>query len=580
MMKSGWLRWGAVCGLCGMLFLAGCRSKPRKSASAPNSPAYADQLHALVNQKQLPMLRWPNYSDLQGEVKAFYDARNFEVAWTRNGAPTTSALAFMQDFRDAANKGLNPMDYDTALWEARVGKLSIRDHDATAQFDVAMTINVMRYISDLRVGRVNPQHFNFEINVQQKKYKLSDFVSDQAVDATDVPKLIAGVEPNSEEYRKTIHALAQYLDLAKKQEGDPEYRKLPTVAKSVGLSDAYPAVERLWTRLQLEGDAPATDEAPTKFNQAVSDAVKSYQKRHGLSSDGKLGAGTIKSLNVPMSVRVTQLGDSLERWRWLPDQYLNARLMVNLPEFVLRGFTPEHTLDFTMRVVIGKVVDEHKTPVFTHVMKYLIFRPYWNVPVDIAKKELVPHMEANPDYLESKNYEVINRRGVVQTTYNVKSVEHGGYMVRERPGPQNSLGLVKFMFPNQYDIYLHSTPATALFARERRDFSHGCVRVQHPDELAAWVLQGQKDKDQQEWDLEKVQEAMNDGQDSYQVNLKTQLPIVIFYLTAHVDEDGAVDFFDDIYDYDAEMEAVFKKGPPYPSAPEPVKPATKPGDTV
>ncbi len=159
-------------------------------------------------------------------------------------------------------------------------------------------------------------------------------------------------------------------------------------------------------------------------------------------------------------------------------------------------------------------------------------------------------------------------------------MEHGGLLVREKPGPKNSLGLVKFMFPNQYDIYLHSTPQTSLFDRTRRDFSHGCVRVQKPDDLATWVLEGQTDKDGQPWDLERSHDAMQNGQDNKQVNLKTQLPIVIFYLTAHVGDDGRVHFFDDIYGYDADMQQVLEKGPPYPTKPEPVKITTKPGDTA
>jgi murein L,D-transpeptidase YcbB/YkuD len=303
--------------------------------------------------------------------------------------------------------------------------------------------------------------------------------------------------------------------------------------------------------------------------------VKSYQHRHGIAEDGRLTPQTIKSLNVPLTDRVAQLQNSLERWRWLPEPYLHARLMVNLPEFVLRGYDPDHKLDFAMRVVVGQVMGQHETPVFTHMMKYLVFRPYWNVPVDIARKELVPHMAANRGYLASKNFEVTNNKGVVQTDYTAKQVAQGGMMVREKPGPKNSLGLVKFIFPNQYDIYLHSTPAVSLFERSRRDFSHGCIRVQKPIDLAVWVLQGQGD-----WDEDKVQEAMSEGPDNKTVSLKTPLPIVIFYLTAIAAEDGHIHFFDDIYGYDAEMQKVFAKGPPYPIKPEPVVAKTKAGDTV
>ena len=190
------------------------------------------------------------------------------------------------------------------------------------------------------------------------------------------------------------------------------------------------------------------------------------------------------------------------------------------------------------------------------------------------------HMLRDEGYLQKKNYEVTTSKGEVLPKYTVKQVAQGMVMVREKPGPKNSLGLVKFMFPNQYDIYLHSTPEPYLFERSRRDFSHGCVRVQKPEELAEWVLAGQKNKDGSDWDIPKVHEAMTDGPDNKQVNLKTAIPIVIFYLTARVGEDGRTYFFDDIYGYDTQMNEVLKKGPPYPVKPEPVKVKTKVGDTA
>ena len=588
MMKAPLRSTCTACILTVLLLASGCH-RHRKSKSAPNTDAYSDNLHQLVEKKALPPekvdtskvpnLRWPNFSDYDSYVQTFYDDRNFEVAWTRDAVPTATATAFIQQFEDSAAKGLIPEDYDAPRWADRVKALNEKSADAISLFDVAMTVNVMRYISDLRIGRVNPSRFNFEVPVQDKKYDLAEFVSDNVVDATDVPKLITGVEPDSDDYRKTEQALARYLDLAKQQQQEGA-EPLPTVIKTVSVGDSYPAVGALLARLQLEGDAAddATSGSATStvFNSTLSAAVKSYQHRHGITEDGKLTAQTIKSLNVPMTDRVAELQDSLERWRWLPEPYLHARLMVNLPEFVLRGYDPDHKLDFTMRVVVGQVMGQHETPVFTHMMKYLVFRPYWNVPVDIARKELVPHIATNHGYLASKNFEVTNNKGVVLADYTAKEVSQGEVMVREKPGPKNSLGLVKFMFPNQYDIYLHSTPAVSLFERTRRDFSHGCIRVQKPVDLAVWVLEGQGG----DWDLDKVQEAMNSGPDNKTVSLKTPLPIVIFYLTAIVAEDGQVNFFDDIYGYDSEMQKVFEKGPPYPIKPAPIVPKTKPGDTA
>src|SRR5271155_1957617 len=260
MMKAS-LRFACTaCALTVLLLASGCH-RPRRSRSAPNTTEYADNLHHLVEKKSLPPekvdtskdpdLRWPNFSDYESYVATFYDDRNYEVAWTRDGAPTATATAFIQQFQDAAAKGLIPEDYDAPRWGQRVQALNDKSADSISLFDVAMTVNVMRYISDLRIGRVNPEHFNFDINVEDKKYDLAEFVSDDVVDATDVPKLITGVEPDSEDYRKTEQALAHYLDLAKQQE-QAGAEPLPTVAKPVPVGGAYPAAAALLTRLQLE----------------------------------------------------------------------------------------------------------------------------------------------------------------------------------------------------------------------------------------------------------------------------------------------------------------------------------------
>ena len=571
---------GTVCALAALLVGGGCR-KHREAQYAQNLQelvAKKELPPEKVNTAQVPNLRWPNFSDYAPAVQAFYENRGYTVAWTQDGVPTAAARGFIEAFQHADAKGLIPEDYDVSRWAGRVHALSGKSADAISLFDVAMTVNVMRFISDLHMGRVNPSHFSFDIPVQKKKYDLAKFIADNAVNTSDAPKLIASVEPDSDEYRATEEALVRYQALAKQQE-QAGTKPLPMVKKGVSVGDSYPATAELLARLQLEGDAAADAaipaERPEKFDEALSAGVKRYQQRHGLDADGELGPATIRSLNVPLSRRVAQLEDSLERWRWLPEPYLHPRLMVNLPEFVLRGYTADNKLDFTMKVIDGQAKDNHQTPVFARMMKYLIFRPYWNVPVDIAKKDLVPHIERDQDYLESKNFEVTTRHGVVRTDYTVKQVNQGSLLVRQRPGPKNSLGLVKFMFPNQYDVYMHSTPDVYLFARTRRDYSHGCVRVQKPVDLAAWVLDGQGD-----WDMDKVEDAMNNGPDNHTVVLKTQLPVVIFYLTARVDENGDVDFFDDIYKYDADLESVLAKGPPYPVKPEPIVPRTKPGDTL
>jgi len=614
-----------------LLTSAGCH-RHRKSTSAPKSKEFAGQLRPLIASGQIPGMHIPALADYQPLVQTFYDDRNFEVAWVipkgRTEQPSPQAAIFIQAFQQSPEKGLIPQDYDADLWPARLKKLDAGNPDNVAQFDVAMTLCVMRYLSDLHVGRVNPTHFNFDIDNRGKKYDLPEFISDNAVDSDNVPGLIHSVEPDNAMYRATESALIHYLALAKQQAATPALQQpLLSVNKPLSAGAQYPAADPLAWHLALEGDLPAQAAPPlsapapppvanpsktakirfstafhrkgqqpppspqqgaqeqparapnTVYTRQLATAVQHFQTHHGIVPDGKLNATTIAALNLPLTVRVAQLSDSLERWRWLPDPYINAPLMVNLPEFVLRGYNsdaPNHSRDFTMKVVVGKVVGEHQTPVFTHMMKFLIFRPYWNLPDSIIKKELSEHLDkSGVGYLDKHNFETVDRKGnPVKAT--VEEVEHGNVVVREKPGPTNSLGLIKFMFPNQYDIYLHSTPTPELFNRSRRDFSHGCIRVQQPDQLAVWVLHNTPG----DWNLEKVQEAMLSGPDSHTISLKQPIPIVIFYMSANIGDDGQVQFFPDLYGYDKQLEQVLSKGRPYPTQQQAVTPNNTPGDTT
>jgi len=559
----------------------------RRTKSKPNTDEYADNVHALVTSPQVAIMKWSNIADEQPVVEKFYDDRNWQLAWTRDGKPTAQALAMIELFKNAQLKGLVPEDYDASRWTQREQKLdqilASKDNSETsqtliAQFDAAMSISVVRYLGDLHEGRINPESLNFDIDVPAKRaaFDVASFINDQLVDADDVPSTVAKVEPHNPMYAATEKALTQYLQLAKDEAASPQQPlpSIPATSKGLTVGSAYPALPQLLQRLQLEGDASTTT-APAVYDDAMSAAVKHYQARHGLVDDGKLGNPTIASLNEPFSERVQQIDNALEHWRWLPDDYVNPRILVNLPEFQLRAYDPDHSLAFKMRVVDGEAKGNHDTPVFVRTMKFLIFRPYWNVPVSIIKKELTPHIErSGVGYLADKGYEVTKNDGTIVTGYSASDIEHLRYNVRQKPGPQNSLGLVKFMFPNEYDVYMHSTPELPLFNLTRRDRSHGCVRLQHADQMAAWVLQGQGD-----WDADKINTAMNSGKDNSQVSLKTQLPVVITYLAATADEDGTMHFFDDIYGYDKELDAALAKGRPYPKDPVKINPKLTPGET-
>jgi murein L,D-transpeptidase YcbB/YkuD len=592
---------------CALLPMSGCkggikglvaRLHHRKAKSKPNTTDFAGDLEKLAATPTLAELRWPNFADDQANVQKFYDDRDHELAWTRDGKATPSASALLQLFGDAAKKGLVPEDYDASRWAGRLQKLdAIRKNKDTsdeaqgtvAQFDVAMTVSALRYLDDLHVGRVNPQSLNFDIDTPTKRaaFDVATLLNDHIVDAEDVAAVAQSVEPQSPLYKAMEEALPNYLSKAMAQSAAPvpPLPDLPSGSKPVGLGGSYAAVTALWARLQFDGDVAAGGDAaavPSTYNAAVVASVKTFQMRHGLQSDGKLGQATIESLNVPMSARVQELDDSLERWRWLPDNYVQPRLLVNLAEFMLRAYEPDHTLAFKMLVVDGEAKGEHDTPMFVRLMRYVVFRPYWNLPPSIVKKDLLPHIaKSGLGYLDHNDYEVYKNDGTVVTSFTAKDLEHARYGVRQRPGPKNSLGLVKFLFPNAYDVYMHSTPELMLFGLSRRDRSHGCVRLQHADQMALWVLHGdQKDPDAENgWDADKVDVAMTGDMNNKTVNLKTPLPVVIGYFTANADEDGTIHFFNDIYRYDKELEAALAKWRPYERAEMKVNPKLTPGET-
>jgi len=575
--------------------MAGCRGgvkaliakfHHRKSKSKPNTTDYADNVAQVVSSPRLALLKWSDYSDYQAQVQQFYDDRNYELAWVRDGKPTDTTAALIALFADAAKKGLKPEDYDSSRWPQRLQRIekirtthdtSDNSQDVVAQFDAAMTISAMRYVSDLHLGRVNPQSLNFDIDVPAKRaaFDLTTFLSDQLVDADDVPATIATVEPQNAMYAATEKALGQYVMLAQEQGGTPPQPLPPIVGKMVAVGGSYAALQPLLERLQLEGDS-STTVVPQFYDTGLAASVKHYQERHGLTADGKLTQATIDSMNVPMSVRVQELSDSLERWRWMPDNFINPRVLVNLPEFIVRTYEPDHSLAFKMKVVDGEAEGNHDTPMFVRSMRYVVFRPYWNLPGSIVKKEMMGHLnKSGVGYLADHGYEAYKNDGTVVTNFTVDDIAHQRYSVRQKPGPKNSLGLVKFLFPNEYDVYMHSTPELNLFNLTRRDRSHGCVRLEHADQMAVWVLQGESG----DWDADKVSQAMNGTNDNRTVALKTTLPVVLTYLTANADEDGTVHFFNDIYGYDKELEAALDKGMPYSKATVKINPKLTPGET-
>ena len=550
--------------------LSGCkRAQHTIRHVASSEPDYTPQIQANVTTGHIDGLKYPDFTPVQADVSNFYNTREFDLAWVKNGKPTQQASALMEEFSNAAKRGLRPADYDAANWSTRVTNLNTPE--GAALFDVAMTVTAIRYLNDVHMGRTIPTHFAFGVKgYDGKKMDMPTVLKDQVVDASDIKSAVDKFEPQSPQYKALKEALEHYQALAGQEQmaaGTGQASTLPEIdkaAKPTALNSGYAAMTVLAQRLGMLGDLPDGDRAPANADE-VTEGLKKFQGRHGLTVTGKLSHDTVEALNTPMSTRVAQIEDSMERWRWLDDSYSNAAIVVNLPEFVLRAYEgtgSDYHEAFRMNVVDGNSDDEtHHTPMIADMMKYLVFRPFWNVPPSIAKKEIIPHIEKSSGYLSAKNYETVDLKGKPAGA-DLKRIAQGTVMVRQKSGTSNSLGLVKFMFPNPFNVYLHDTNEKALFARTRRDNSHGCVRVQDPPKLADWVL-----RDNPKWDADSIAEAMNGGDDNKSVSLPKPVPVLIFYGTAWA-EGGEMHFFKDMYGYDAEMERSLDGGRPYSSKPE------------
>ena len=519
------------------------------------------RIQSLISAANLDGMRWPNFRDYQPWLQKFYEPVNYSPSWVNGNSPSPQALAMIELFRNSWKKGLEPEDYDASRWDSRLRAMQGSAADP-AGLDVALTVSAMRYISDLRVGRINPQHFKFGLSVEQKKYDLAQFLRERLLPATDPSAVVDSVEPPFPGYRRAEQALARYIELARADDGE----KIPVPVKPVDPGQAYPGVARLAVMLRLVGDLPPDTAQPVDsqlYDGALVEAVKRFQRRHGLDADGRLGPSTVNQLNVPLSARVHQLKLTLERWRWLPTEFAAPPIVVNIPDFRLRALDENNKIALEMRVVVGRAM-RGQTPVFSRDMTYVVLRPYWNIPPGILRRDVIPAIKRDRNQVASKNYEITTFDGKVVTSGEVSDevlaqLEAGKLTVRQKPGPNNALGLIKLMFPNEYHVYLHSTPATELFSRSRRDFSAGCIRVEKPAELAAWVLRNNSG-----WTVDRVQQGMQNGKDDATVSLARRVPVFIVYGTAVAYENDEVHFYDDIYGHDAKLAEALAKGYPYP----------------
>jgi len=527
-----------------------------QSLTAAGIPALRTILDAASN----PDLRWPNFAPYRSEFAKVYDKS--ALVWIENGRVRPQGLAVIELLKSANSKGLESEDYDGPRWADRLTKLGQNPSEQElVSFDTALTVSAMRYIRAIHVGRVNPKEFKFELDVGDGLSNLAEFLENRVISASDPAAEIQKLEPPFPGYRKLLALLPVYEEYARKDDGE----KLQTTTKTVRPGQPYASLRRLGRFLQLIGDIPADTKLepnPTIYEGALVEGVKHYQTRHGENSTGLLDSRTINELNMPAPARIRQIRLTLERWRWVPHSFAQPPVVVNLPEYRLRAMNADGTVAFYKNVIIGKAYG-HKSPIFEKEIQYVIFRPYWEVPPSIQRNEIVSHIQKDPGYIARHNFEVITTKGEVVTDNAVNpevldGIKSGRLLVRQKPGATNSLGLVKIRFPNPENVYLHGTDAPQLFTQDVRDVSHGCIRVEQPAELLAWVLRNNPG-----WDLERVKAAMNDDKNNVQVSLTQRIPVLIVYGTVAVNEENQIRFFDDIYGYDAALQKALEAGYPY-----------------
>jgi murein L,D-transpeptidase YcbB/YkuD len=477
------------------------------------------------------------------EVREFYRLRNGVPAWTDRGR-AAAALAML---RSAPDHGLTPEAYGEAELARLHEALQHNPNDdqraaRAAVFDLRMTAALLSLGRDVAVGHPRPELTARHWKTRRQTPNLPVTLADER--RTDLGAWLNALEPPHPEYRALQQALLNLRD-RQRHGGWPVVR-----ARSLAAGETDAAVVALRQRLIASGELPSSEgdaADPSVYDDRLREAVRSFQFHNGLSETGIAEAATLAAMNVPLDARIRQIELNLERWRRMPDDFGPRHVFVNIPSYRLVAREDNKPV-LTLKVVVGKPGNE--TPIFSSSMTTVVFSPYWNIPESILTSETAPAIEKDPNYLTKNSLEVLRVRGsgaapVDPTTVDwSNAAEVRKLAVRQRPGPRNALGHVKFLLPNSYNVYLHDTPSVRLFARGGRAFSHGCVRVDAPERLAQYVL-----RDAAAWDDARIDRAMQAGVEQ-QVRLEETIPVHIVYFTAWVDDGGGLHFGPDIYKYD------------------------------
>lgn len=495
-------------------------------------------------------------------IPMFYARREYAPAWMEHDGRFPKADSLIATIRDSGREGLPPDDYHLARIESLRAEVRQQrekgkpyDPDAAADLDLLLTDAFLLYGSHLLAGRVDPETLHADWIAYNPATDLGALL-ESALAGDNVASTLRGLPPPHPGYAGLQNALVRYRNLA--EEGG-----WPVIAPGDRLrkADRGERVGLLRKRLAISGDLdhPETDDA-TVFDDELEDAVRSFQKRHGLEPDGIVGRDTLAALAVPVEDRVRQIVLNMERWRWVPRDLGRRHLLVNIPDYKLRLFENSKVV-MEMRIVAGKSYTA--TPVFSGTMTSLELNPYWNIPHRIAVEEILPKVRTDPGYLAKRSIKVFSswRNDALEidpATVDWNKLDDRDFLfkLRQDPGPLNPLGRVKFMFPNRFAVYLHDTPSTEMFRNSSRDFSHGCIRLEEPIGMAAYLL-----RDNPRWTRQKITEAIDSGEKVI-IPLDEPIPVHILYRTAWVDDKETIHFRDDVYERDNRLEMALKEAPP------------------
>jgi murein L,D-transpeptidase YcbB/YkuD len=514
------------------------------------------QIRAMIAEARHPWARRPDFPRYVDVAARLYASRADAPVWLTGRRLSSAGSAAVAELLAAADQGLAPADYDAATLDGLARGLPHPSWNALAlaRFDLLLSLGLIRYLDDLCGGRVRSAPFG-----QGRAPAGLNLAASVAAAAAgnSVARLVAELQPPLAQYRNLRIHLARYRRLA----AETPFIPLPAAAV-VRPGEPYAGARALRSRLVALGDLPAdsADVGGEVYAGPVVEGVRRFQVRHALEPDGVLGLATLAALNVPFTTRVEQIELALERLRALPTIGRQRFVVVNIPAFQLFAFDSvggSGAPSLQMKVVAGKALDT-RTPLLFEELRYVEFRPYWNVPRSILVKEILPLLRRRPSYLRSNQMEIVDPRDNVLsdalTAEILRGLAAGELRVRQRPGLRNALGLAKFVFPNAANVYMHGTPQTELFSRTRRDFSHGCIRLEDPEALAAWVLQ-----DQPAWSRAAIERAMSaDG--TTRVLLTRPMPVVVFYTTAVAAPDGTIRFYQDVYGHDRELVEALRAG--------------------